>query len=392
MNTESCKNIKNWRRRTYCGMVLGLDEGIGNIASKLEELGLMENTIIVFSSDNGGAGIVGGFNDPFRGGKIGGWEGSCRVPAFIRAPALLNGGGRVWDGMMHVVDFAPTVLSLVDGPGGTSHDILDTVEGHGRIDGKDLSSALRDGTPSPRTEALLADWTMTNRTSFITTLPNDQGGTTMWKLILGFAGEERVLSYSESRQMAPFDLLDTISATQRDLIHMALGIDWFFAEWMAEYVVRMIRGVDVPMWSSTYSARARMENADTVFPIEEVLPMPEYGTSRLRLFDIANDPYEQTDLSEGNQLVIDAIVARIHEVVKDAEDQKGALAYFAEGYIMTNLYFMIVLYSGFFACCGCCCCCGLPCRKLKAHLNPTGDKQETELGNQLVADNAPSSQ
>merc|ERR1711860_396988 len=50
MDTDSCKDIKNWRRKTYCGMVFGIDQGIGVVASKLEDMGLMENTIIMFSS------------------------------------------------------------------------------------------------------------------------------------------------------------------------------------------------------------------------------------------------------------------------------------------------------------------------------------------------------
>lgn len=59
---ESCKNKANWRRKRYCGMVIAVDESIGIIKNQLSKYNLLDDSIIVFFSDNGGTPILGGFN------------------------------------------------------------------------------------------------------------------------------------------------------------------------------------------------------------------------------------------------------------------------------------------------------------------------------------------
>ena len=53
-------------RRLFCGLVVGVDESVGMVVDALEETEMMENTIIIFSSDNGGVPYSGGNNRPFR--------------------------------------------------------------------------------------------------------------------------------------------------------------------------------------------------------------------------------------------------------------------------------------------------------------------------------------
>ena len=53
-------------RRLFCGLVVGVDESVGMVVDALEETKMMENTIIIFSSDNGGVPYSGGNNRPFR--------------------------------------------------------------------------------------------------------------------------------------------------------------------------------------------------------------------------------------------------------------------------------------------------------------------------------------
>ena len=68
-------------------MIAALDDSVGNIISTLKTRGMYDNTIIVFSSDNGGQPSSGGAsNVPLRGAKNTWWEGGIRVPSFISSP------------------------------------------------------------------------------------------------------------------------------------------------------------------------------------------------------------------------------------------------------------------------------------------------------------------
>eukprot|EP00808_Paulinella_micropora_P028220 g49785.t1 len=90
MDHPYCRKYKNWRRRAFCAMVVHVDEGVGNLTSALEARGLLQDTVMVFTSDNGGSFNVGGMNFPFRGGKSTLYEGGLRVPALLHAPSLLG--------------------------------------------------------------------------------------------------------------------------------------------------------------------------------------------------------------------------------------------------------------------------------------------------------------
>ncbi len=89
-------------------MLQSIDEGIGLIAAKLGELGLAENTILIFTSDNGGETNVTS-NAPLRGGKSQLYEGGIRVPLIVRWPARIKGQG-VSDIPTMNTDFYPTLL------------------------------------------------------------------------------------------------------------------------------------------------------------------------------------------------------------------------------------------------------------------------------------------
>ncbi len=101
-------HIKDADRRTYLGMVTALDDAIGNITKKLEEKGLLDDTIIAFTSDNGGATYDSGRNFPLRGGKMTAFEGGHRVRAFIKTP---HANPYQYNDMFHAVDWLPTILN-----------------------------------------------------------------------------------------------------------------------------------------------------------------------------------------------------------------------------------------------------------------------------------------
>ncbi|ELU12719.1 hypothetical protein CAPTEDRAFT_140387 [Capitella teleta] len=94
------------------GMISALDESVGNLTKSLHTNGMLENTIIIFSSDNGAPHEntdVCSSNYPLRGAKTSVWEGGTRVPAFVWSP-LLKKSGYVSKQMMHISDWLPTLL------------------------------------------------------------------------------------------------------------------------------------------------------------------------------------------------------------------------------------------------------------------------------------------
>ncbi len=165
---EQYKDVPDKLRRTYMGMISDLDVQIGRIVAELDKKGLRDNTIILFSSDNGGAtsglfaqgaksdaerdkeegGIEQGqkapaSNAPFSGGKGSLKEGGVRVPAFVNWPAKLKPG--VVNEPLHMVDVMPTLLALAGGKGSPDHP----------FDGKDMWKTLADGAPSPNDDVLI---------------------------------------------------------------------------------------------------------------------------------------------------------------------------------------------------------------------------------------------
>jgi len=105
-------NIKTKSRRIFSGMVSAMDEAVGKVVQELSNQGMLEDTVIVFTADNGGQVDAGGNNYPLRGNKRTMWEGGTRASAFIHS-TLLKDNGTVNNELIHVVDWVPTLLSAV---------------------------------------------------------------------------------------------------------------------------------------------------------------------------------------------------------------------------------------------------------------------------------------
>ncbi len=86
--------IEDHALRVYAGMIRALDRSVGRIEQALEDNGLSENTLIVFTSDNGGAGYIGlpNINKPYRGWKLDHFEGGIHVPYMAKWPARITAG------------------------------------------------------------------------------------------------------------------------------------------------------------------------------------------------------------------------------------------------------------------------------------------------------------
>ena len=98
----------------YAGLVEQMDDAVGLVLSTLDELGLGKNTIVIFTSDNGGVAAGDNYstsNLPLRAGKGYQFEGGIREPYFIKVPGLTKGGEKC-DAPVSGVDFYPTILEL----------------------------------------------------------------------------------------------------------------------------------------------------------------------------------------------------------------------------------------------------------------------------------------
>jgi arylsulfatase A-like enzyme len=154
-------------RHIYAAMITDLDTQVGRIVDALKQKDMLDNTLIMFSSDNGGAtsalfatgarspeereesGGVGleeklpASNGELRGGKGSLHEGGVRVPAIVFWPAKLE--PRVVTEPLAMVDIMPTLLALAGATGSADHP----------FDGKDMWPTLAEGRPSPHEDILI---------------------------------------------------------------------------------------------------------------------------------------------------------------------------------------------------------------------------------------------
>ena len=137
------------KRKTYAGMVAAMDEAIGQVVAALDEQHMLANTLILFSSDNGGPapGTVTD-NGPLRGGKGSIFEGGVRLCAFACWPGHIP-AGKVVDQPVHAIDWYPTLVNLA---GGSLKQSLP-------LDGRDIWQVLVDCAKSPHDALLLSGTT-----------------------------------------------------------------------------------------------------------------------------------------------------------------------------------------------------------------------------------------
>ena len=103
---------------TYAAMLKHLDDSVGAIRATLERTGLAKNTILIFTSDNGGVEYTDPAatdNQPFKGGKACLYEGGVRVPTIVWQPGRFE-GGKWCDAVTDCTDFLPTVAALTGNP------------------------------------------------------------------------------------------------------------------------------------------------------------------------------------------------------------------------------------------------------------------------------------
>ena len=111
------KNLGKSGQDPYSDRMVVHDEQIGMMLDKLDELGISDNTIVMYSTDNGPENDTwpDGANTPFRGQKDSNWEGGWRVPCFMRWPGQIK-AGTVLNGIVSHIDMFPTLLAAAGDP------------------------------------------------------------------------------------------------------------------------------------------------------------------------------------------------------------------------------------------------------------------------------------
>ena len=109
---DALSHIELHRERVYAATIRALDRGVGQVMAALKANGLDENTLVIFTSDNGGAGYIGlpDLNAPYRGWKSTLFEGGIRVPFLARWPLKLP-AGETYDAPVHHVDIYATAAA-----------------------------------------------------------------------------------------------------------------------------------------------------------------------------------------------------------------------------------------------------------------------------------------
>ncbi|KAL7643638.1 UNVERIFIED_CONTAM: hypothetical protein RMT77_005621 [Armadillidium vulgare] len=141
-------HIKNEARRIYAAMLWKLDESVGRVIKALEDNNMLNDSIIIFTTDNGGESVgcegCTSSNWPLRGLKETLWEGGIKGVAFVWS-SLLKNPGRVSTEMIHITDWFPTLFHAI----GSSESVLP------KMDGINVWNSIQGNSPSPRNEILV---------------------------------------------------------------------------------------------------------------------------------------------------------------------------------------------------------------------------------------------
>jgi arylsulfatase len=133
-----------------------LDDHVGEVLDTLDELGVADNTIVVFMADNGPEIMTwpdGGMT-PFHSEKGTTWEGGVRVPMLIRWPGKIP-AGKVCNGIMDGMDFLPTLVAAAGGPSDLKDQLLTGYKGHkAHLDGFNQLPMLTEGKESSRDQII----------------------------------------------------------------------------------------------------------------------------------------------------------------------------------------------------------------------------------------------
>jgi arylsulfatase A-like enzyme len=124
-------------------MMESMDSAVGLVLDGLRDSGQADNTVVIFTSDNGGVSSGDGYATsclPLRGGKGRQWEGGIRAPLYIYWPGVTKSTNAVNATQVQHIDLFPTIAEIVGAP----------VDSYSKVDGRSLVDVLRGGKLEPR--------------------------------------------------------------------------------------------------------------------------------------------------------------------------------------------------------------------------------------------------
>ena len=143
---DKLSHIDDYFLRVYAAMIMSLDRSVQTILETLRKHNLEENTLIIFTSDNGGAGYIGlpDINKPYRGWKLNHFEGGIHVPFLMQWPAKIKPGSSALTPAHHI-DIFNTIAAATQ---------IKELPGNAGQDGMDLLAYYRDLFHQPKERTL----------------------------------------------------------------------------------------------------------------------------------------------------------------------------------------------------------------------------------------------
>jgi arylsulfatase A-like enzyme len=296
-NFAACADVKNERRRRYCGELVGMDKSIARIlaAQKKRE----REVVISFFPDNGPQNWAGGLAFPYRSGKASGYEGGGRVDALFKAPNL--DPATEPQGLFAMVDVGQTLLSLAqqEAQDLCAKEPLPRIAG---LDSLDQSLALQGQGPSSRKNVMLHHESIhLNNTFYLSTIDGK-----VYKLLQGTTGDGH--HYQPSSYWIKHDATWLDKGTE--ILSKAAGY-WGgdLGGLMGPEIFRSLRECAVDL----------INGGATAYGAPNVCG--RNVAEHLELFDLSTDPYEYRDLASSRPKIVSQLKAEIALLLHDKPPQ-----------------------------------------------------------------------
>ncbi|XP_070185141.1 arylsulfatase J-like isoform X3 [Littorina saxatilis] len=298
-----CSHIHNATRRTHCGLVAALDEGVGNITRALQKKGLYNDTILLFTTDNGGPVHESSNNWPLRGSKATLWEGGTRGTAFLHGPKFFKNSGKSYDGMIHAVDWMPTLVEAAGGPELTG---LDGVS--------QWKSILQAKVPSARTEFVY---------NFDEMKKNAAIRMGKYKLLEGKPGHPDGWYPPPTMDVSSVQHNYQEGASGKPTVNLRIHEESSYTSLTTDEITlgsaqRLADLFESVVMNSSYentllfSASRRSSQSDVIVRMTS----EEKDKKEYQLYDLEADPYEHHDVQDKYPDVLKKMVARLEEYRK----------------------------------------------------------------------------